>query len=288
MAINTLLKLVKNRGVGGTLRYVTLRWLGLRDIQEEVDTLHYFLNKYVDITQTPPTDDPDLRILQRCDVELLNIIDALCKKYQLRYWLDFGTLLGAVRHQGFIPWDDDMDIAMTREDYETFLRVARDDLDKLGLEIRPCVSWVGIGYKHDSTGVWVDIFPYDTCEVGSDYESGRLRAKKAVKHTGRVPKGWGGIQMQYLTNKDTTIFRTHKTADVFPLASVIFEGGTYPAPNHSDQFLKDLYGLNYMNFPHKGILHHGNDGGSISSWARNHGVDMNAIYSELQMLKSGL
>ena len=83
MAINTLLKLVKNRGVGGTLRYVTLRWLGLRDIQEEVDTLHYFLNKYVDITQTPPTDDPDLRILQRCDVELLNIIDALCKKHEL-------------------------------------------------------------------------------------------------------------------------------------------------------------------------------------------------------------
>lgn len=183
---------MKNRGVGGTLRYVTLRWLGLRDIQEEVDTLHYFLNKYVDITQTPPTDDPDLRILQRSDVELLNIIDALCKKYQLRYWLDFGTLLGAVRHHGFIPWDDDMDIAMTREDYETFLSVARDDLDRLGLEIRPCVSWVGIGYKHDSTGVWVDIFPYDTCEVGSDYESGRLRAKKAVKHTGGVPKGWGG------------------------------------------------------------------------------------------------
>lgn len=51
-------------------------------------------------------------------VGLLNVFDALCKKHNLRYTLSDGTLLGAVRHQGFIPWDDDIDVSMPRDDYE--------------------------------------------------------------------------------------------------------------------------------------------------------------------------
>lgn len=61
-------------------------------------------------------------------LEVLYDIDKVCKKYNLHYYADWGTLIGAIRHGGFIPWDDDMDISMIREDYDTFARVAMDEL----------------------------------------------------------------------------------------------------------------------------------------------------------------
>ncbi|MDD4342528.1 MAG: LicD family protein [Kiritimatiellae bacterium] len=65
-----------------------------------------------------------MRQCQLVQLRLLKILDALCAEKGWRYWLDGGPLLGAVRHQGFIPWDDDLDIAMPREDYEAFCREA--------------------------------------------------------------------------------------------------------------------------------------------------------------------
>lgn len=75
----------------------------------------------------------DGSVLYVADVHkvLLNMmkdIDAVCKKHNIPYWLAGGSALGAVRHQGFIPWDDDMDIAMMREDYMRFLNEAACDL----------------------------------------------------------------------------------------------------------------------------------------------------------------
>lgn len=61
-------------------------------------------------------------------LEVLCDIDKVCKKYNLHYYADWGTLIGAIRHGGFIPWDDDMDISMLRKDYDTFARVALDEL----------------------------------------------------------------------------------------------------------------------------------------------------------------
>lgn len=57
-------------------------------------------------------------------LRMLEQFDAVCKKYDLKYYVYYGTLLGAVRHQGFIPWDDDIDVVMLREDYDRFRAVA--------------------------------------------------------------------------------------------------------------------------------------------------------------------
>jgi len=65
-----------------------------------------------------------LRKAQMIMLDMLVEFDAVCRKHQLRYWLDSGTLLGAVRHQGFIPWDDDIDLSMPLEDYIKFLEIA--------------------------------------------------------------------------------------------------------------------------------------------------------------------
>ena len=59
-----------------------------------------------------------IREIQVATKELLKSFDTLCAKLNLQYWLMFGSLLGAVRHKGFIPWDDDLDVGMFHEDYK--------------------------------------------------------------------------------------------------------------------------------------------------------------------------
>lgn len=70
-----------------------------------------------------------LRESQLKMLELLMEVDKICKKYNINYWIDSGTLLGAVRHGGFIPWDDDIDVCMLEKDYKYFLKVAEKELD---------------------------------------------------------------------------------------------------------------------------------------------------------------
>lgn len=70
----------------------------------------------------------DLTKVHQTNLKILKEIDRICRKYKLQYMLDAGTLLGAVRHQGFIPWDDDADVAFTRNNYEAFLKVVRREL----------------------------------------------------------------------------------------------------------------------------------------------------------------
>ena len=95
-------------------------------------------------------------------------IDRICRKHGLSYYLLGGTMLGAKRHKGFIPWDDDMDVGMPREDYERFLSVASGELKDARL------YYTGINYQYpfdfakaveikDGKPLFVDIFPLDGC-----------------------------------------------------------------------------------------------------------------------------
>lgn len=72
--------------------------------------------------------DEALKKLQLNELEILKTIAALCDEHGIAWFIDAGTLLGAARHQGFIPWDDDIDIAMLRSDFDRFIEVARGHL----------------------------------------------------------------------------------------------------------------------------------------------------------------
>ena len=66
----------------------------------------------------------DLKQMQKIEFDILRTVHTLCQENHITYYLGYGTMLGAVRHQGFIPWDDDVDIVMPRDDYRRFLQLA--------------------------------------------------------------------------------------------------------------------------------------------------------------------
>ena len=72
----------------------------------------------------------NLEELKNIQINILNVVDDFCKKNDIKYWIDCGTLLGAVRHKGYIPWDDDIDIGMLRDDYEKFMKLFNQQNDR--------------------------------------------------------------------------------------------------------------------------------------------------------------
>ena len=120
----------------------------------------------------------DLRKLQLSELELLKEVVNICEKNNITYYISGGTYLGAVRHKGFIPWDDDIDIAMPRTDYEKFLKiVSEQEKDNFILSTYEDTS-EGIHYPAKITNPnlkvvsssgknnqiwssWIDIFPLD-------------------------------------------------------------------------------------------------------------------------------
>ena len=74
------------------------------------------------------TEHYDMSKVHAASLKILKEIDRICRKYKIRYALDAGTLIGAVRHKGFIPWDDDADVVFLRSQYEAFVKVAKREL----------------------------------------------------------------------------------------------------------------------------------------------------------------
>lgn len=113
-----------------------------------------------------PKASGELRDLQLAGLILLTKFDHICRKNNIQYWLSFGGLLGAIRHHGCIPWDDDLDVAMMRDEYERLKAVIFGDRDFCIKEI-VCVS-IGtlnhcfqFAYKLYDVEVVMDIFIYD-------------------------------------------------------------------------------------------------------------------------------
>jgi len=113
-------------------------------------------------------------IVRQRQLEILDAVVKICDNYNITYWLDGGTLLGAVRHQGFIPWDDDIDIGLMREDYEKLIKILPGELPEQFVvqsfdtdfkyklpfvKIRDKYSVIEDNYTYN--GIFIDIFPFD-------------------------------------------------------------------------------------------------------------------------------
>lgn len=134
-----------------------------------------------------------LRRLQLALLEIAKDIDRVCRENDIEYFLDSGSCLGAMRHGGFIPWDDDVDLGMMREDYNRFLEVAPDALGEDYVMAHPGNSdrlagqfakvWKrGTVFATEETieagidqGIFIDIFPFD--EVCADEAAARKQLR---------------------------------------------------------------------------------------------------------------
>lgn len=294
---------IKSHGLQLAFQKAVLKILGLAGVKEEIETLHYYLNMYHDASSAPPTKDPDLRIMQLCDIELLRIVTNECNKLGLTYWLTYGTLLGAVRHKDFIPWDDDLDIAMPRQDYNRAMSVLKDNLEAKGFSFEVS-SRIGIGYNHRNTGLWLDIFAVDEYKTDKNYEEAYNSLKISIPKFRKKFESSKNVSIQWIENEKHKIIggqtghnkflylnpefqykvMVHPTEFIYPLSEVKFGEYFFNAPRDTDSYLRNTYGENYMGFPPRGILHHELGRGPLSTWAKKQGVDMKIVLETLKAM----
>lgn len=148
----------------------------------------------------------DTNELKELQLEMLQCIHDFCEKAGIAYFLSYGTLLGAVRHKGYIPWDDDIDIEMTRPNYERFIREFEGAYPHLSvrcpekdwgyyapyanvIDTRTLLKEEGISHRGESMGIKIDVFPldgYSDDEATDRRDYRRLVKLNAILRTKRI------------------------------------------------------------------------------------------------------
>ena len=168
------------------------------------------------------------------ELDLLKEFDRVCKKHGLTYYVIAGSALGAARHHGFIPWDDDIDVAMVRSEYEKLCEIGPSEFDtpyffqthytdfgamwghaKLRNGFTTCISGLDINYKRSiNQGIFLDIFPMDNV---IDDEKLFEKQKKWADFYRRNAK-----RFAYATNKGFRYHSNKKTNTLYKILAILF------------------------------------------------------------------
>lgn len=252
------------------------------------------------------TDGPEtIRRVQMIALEILCEFDRICRKNNISYILSAGTLLGAIRHGGFIPWDDDVDVFMLNEEWQKFVKVAPQELNQDKFFLRTQETDVDDNLvfgqlKRNNTiyikgnregfnthrGIALDILPFYNspdspiafwlqdklchffktmtwAHMGYTSATGKIQKKYYyllsrvsnkrsfeiyynIANIVKTPKKY----LAYLCVKRNPYHKGFNQRRFFEdLCEVEFEGHMFPAPREYDQYLKYLYGDDYMKLP---------------------------------------
>lgn len=221
-------------------------------------------------------------------------------------------MLGAIRHKGFIPWDDDMYICMLRSDYERAVSILKDELGKYGIDAIEDDNKIGvriaIQYMHNQTGLWIDLMPFDSISEDVSVPPVKTKVLRSIAKCKRVYRRKMFLhnlsREQVLSlhkkiipsiceeeNAKSVIYcieggmknRTWSISDIFPLKTAWFEGFEFPVPRNVDAYFEQFYGKNYMSFPKDGVGKHADDHkGSLDTWAEKSGTDIDQVINYLQ------
>lgn len=245
------------------------------DIHKEMDDY-----SYADRSGYIPLTDQEVRESQ---LKVLQCVKRVCEKHGLHYYLAYGTLLGAVRHQGFIPWDDDIDIYIPVSDLKCFVEVVKaeqdfdivstavgDDYYEMVSKMYDCNTICDSNQfpMQTSAGVSIDVFPIfglpDTEEqIGFYYEElkkaeaevlnriyDRDASLKASKEFFELMGKYDIRSAKYIGN----ILSTYQLKEIFPAEwfqgsrELDFEHETFSVPAGYDGYLQKVYG-NYLELP---------------------------------------
>lgn len=278
-----------------TRNLITILWFKIKIAKREIakerqeNVFYQYKKDKIDITKVPPAQGL-LRDIQLANLALLKELAYVCEKNNFKYILDAGTLLGAIRHTGFIPWDDDIDILMFREDYEKIVSAFKNTTRNSDIYAeyhrdKDTNSQYFIKIKHKKCPfLGVDIFPLDS--YGK-----HLSLKEQLIATNKICKILKHLKKEInpnISNKETKTILTktmkenillssanengdfvygidfaHKLKNwfldrdiVLPLRKIQFENSEYTTVNKPEKFLKNIYG-DYMKYPKKmKILHY--------------------------------
>ena len=128
-----------------------------RSLEAKLEDIRNLLIYNHPISSVPPATGK-LRLLQDGNTVLLALFARKCRENGLRYWLDYGTLLGAVRHRGFIPWDDDLDVSMMRPEFDRLLELLPVLFPREEGFTWNRHAFLQIGYE--GTPLNLDVYPY--------------------------------------------------------------------------------------------------------------------------------
>lgn len=223
--------------------------------------------------------------IQLLTQEMMIFMDNICKKHDIYYWLDFGTLLGASRHQGFIPWDDDVDIGMMRKDFDKFITVFHEETKRLDVNniititiddiARKNLMISFIKVKFDFIKL-LDIFPYDFLNSKKSVDEERYTLERRDFHIkllngadkNEVVKDYmERLNLEYDDGKyimpgvegvigldEIYSFKIREKGAIFPLRKIRFMEHDFNCPNNYKNYLTEIYG-NYQEIP-RVVRHH--------------------------------
>lgn len=224
---------------------------------------------------------------------LLKELDIICSSYNIKYSLFAGTMIGAIRHRGFIPWDDDADVVFERSEYNKFLKAIPDNF-----VITSNNLWVTRFVSKDNPKICIDIFVFDKTSNSKFFQKLQIFSLKAIQGTlkSQITKDKGVLGFVFtgflyfigllfskkfklkMYNKLATIFKNKDTDFMFSsldkfvylgkilpktivnsYSKVDFEGAQLMIMDGYDPYLKQFYG-DYMKLPpvENQIPEHGN------------------------------
>ena len=227
-----------------------------------------------------------IRKLQIAEIEILDFVVDICNQHKLRYYLLYGTLLGAVRHKGFIPWDDDVDIGLPRKDYEKLCMILNKQCEISGSKYyfqNPCLDSTfkriyskvmkrGTLFLEDDEvdasfeqGIFIDIFPLDKAKHRRGIQKVfkfliyRILERINENNTNQYFKmiNW---MSRFYEQSDHGYYINYGSPysiekDIYKLEwfaegrNVYFENKTYRGPVNAEAFLEQIYGKDYMQLP---------------------------------------